>query len=575
MLLLVGVGLLLFWDASTSQGCSRGESCAGLVSKVLSGKDDFQHRDRQKEELQKKVSSADGQGSKSHRKKGVPISGDEKDRSNEVATFRKVVVEASVSFDDSVLLILNPDITFATRGNPIKELKCLFAERIQTNVLSIEHGFIRCDHPSPRKTMDGSNVTLLLYGKAQNSAATYGNLSWKKLVYNWVLLEDEGDALLFVKGISRTKKSSFPENLTCLYGNRIRTKVVASCQENVRCKLPPSHARAELVGKLVTLEMNNKAFPSVVRFYLPNFVSSAKSLGPLTGNSLQSDVQKPFHLCVCTMVWNGAKFLQEWVIYHSHLGVQRFFLYDNNSDDDIGSVMDSLQPYNVSRHPWPWLKTQEAGFSHCAIRAARECAWVAFIDIDEFMFPRNFVPPKKYISSEPPLHAMIKQYETYDLGRLGQLRISNFNFGPSGLTTLPKSGQIVNYICRLHAPKRVKSIVKVSAINIAYCSRVHHFDLKQGFMSAQCFRRDVVIHHYKYQVWEDFKMKFVHRAATFVADWQEREHLESFDRTPGLGTEAVEPPNWAHQFCDIEDTALRDYVLNASQLQSGGKLLWE
>jgi hypothetical protein len=40
---------------------------------------------------------------------------------------------------------------------------------------------------------------------------------------------------------------------------------------------------------------------------------------------------------------------------------------------------------------WPWLKTQEAGFSHCASQAMPICEWVAFIDLDEFLFPSSYM----------------------------------------------------------------------------------------------------------------------------------------------------------------------------------------
>lgn len=606
MLLVVALGLLLCWDASRSQGCSRNDSCGGVFlkhhSKGLSWKETLQHglarNDKTKLFRPHNVISADG-GPQSHKKdvsmfcfgENIPRYKStwgqvELDRARTAS--RKVVVEEAVSFKDSVLLILNPlllNLTDELRSYPIRELNCLFSGKLQTDAISFEGNYLHCKHPTSvsRKALTGSKVTFQLNKIAQISDAIYERVSFTKVVYDWVILENESDALLFVKGLARSKKSVAPEGLKCQFGDSITTEVVAFCQENVRCKLPPHNSYSKLVGKRVSLVLNNSAFPSAVKFYSCRSLSSIRSLSSyetyLTSQSYSQweslESRKSFHLCVCTMVWNGAKFMREWVIYHSHLGVQRFFIYDNNSDDDIVSVIKSLASYNVSRHLWPWLKSQEASFSHCAVRATKECSWVAFIDLDEFIFPKRFLNLENGSTSEPPVHAMIKQYNREDLGVLGQLKISNFNFGPSGLKTLPKSGQMVNYVCRMTLPKRVKSIVRAIAIDVTYCSRVHHFDLKEGFTTALAARREAIIHHYKYQVWEDFKFKFVRRAATFVTDWQNKKNLDSYDRTPGLGTEAIEPPDWAHQFCEVEDTALRDYVLNASQLQFAGKLLWE
>jgi len=44
----------------------------------------------------------------------------------------------------------------------------------------------------------------------------------------------------------------------------------------------------------------------------------------------------------------------------------------------------------VTVHAWPWLKSQQAGFSHCLLRAAPVCTWVLFADVDEFLRPGSW-----------------------------------------------------------------------------------------------------------------------------------------------------------------------------------------
>lgn len=91
------------------------------------------------------------------------------------------------------------------------------------------------------------------------------------------------------------------------------------------------------------------------------------------------------------MVYNGAKFLKEWVYYNSHLGVEKFIIYDNNSDDNLDEVVASLRSFNVTTKSWPWVKTQEAGFSHCSLLAQPDCTWMLFTDIDEYFFPKKLL----------------------------------------------------------------------------------------------------------------------------------------------------------------------------------------
>ncbi|KAJ6953305.1 hypothetical protein NC652_005108 [Populus alba x Populus x berolinensis] len=69
----------------------------------------------------------------------------------------------------------------------------------------------------------------------------------------------------------------------------------------------------------------------------------------------------------CAMVFDVAKFLREWVVYHSKIGVEKFVLYDNDSDDDLMKVIKELnqEGYSIERSFRIWPKTQEAGrFSH-------------------------------------------------------------------------------------------------------------------------------------------------------------------------------------------------------------------
>lgn len=70
----------------------------------------------------------------------------------------------------------------------------------------------------------------------------------------------------------------------------------------------------------------------------------------------------------------------------------------------------------------------------------------------------------------------------------------------------------------------------------------------------------MVINHYKYQAWEVFKEKLHYRVATYVADWRNEEKMGYKDRAPGLGTKALEPPDWLSWFCEVNDTRLRDWV---------------
>jgi hypothetical protein len=529
------------------------------------------------------------------------------------AAERPVFVDAAVSFPEHVLLLLNSTLFHEEEAgggessNPRKLLygdhqqeelvMCIYGAHVRTKVLAIDQGFVRCEHPSS-KTLKASLVGKFVSLQIQRlttrqqlpSKAQYDAISWKKVVYQIVVYEDEGFVLLFAKGIVVTKKGEAPQDLECVFGNTFRTQVTESCQENFRCPLPPPQQRDSFVGLLVHLQIaNGTRFPSVVRysrhttiirdnlhnsssnkaavaddFTKQASVSNIKTAADLERHGLEDleKSKKEMTVCACTMIWNGAKFLREWVMFHDRMGVERFFLYDNNSDDDLDSVVKSLQSsnFNLSRHVWPWLKTQEAGFSHCASQAMPICEWVAFIDLDEFLFPSSYIKglnqqsivgnqklnvdlssegnssssssmvvpianQERYQTTQEkhdaskhaagvstvetsvvgsPLQHMLVHQNSIVEGKMGQLKIPCFTFGASGLVTLPSSGQIVNYICRMRAPKRVKSIVRLVALSSTLCSQVHHFHLHSAFQEVRANIGQAAVYHYKYQVLKVF-----------------------------------------------------------------------
>lgn len=372
---------------------------------------------------------------------------------------------------------------------------------------------------------------------------------WDSLVYE-ALIDRDNTTVVFVKGLNlRPGRVSNASRFECVYGWDFRTPrfllrsdVVSIAQEIVRCNTPLS-----VLGGL-TRENNSVRVSVRIKGGKAILRSIAQ---PGHQPPLDSPNQKAHEMCICTMVRNQARSLKEWVVYHSKLGVEQWFIYDNNSEDDTASMVESLSDtgYNITRHVWPWIKTQEAGFAHCALRARHSCEWVGFIDVDEFFHLPSGLYLKDVLRNESRPE------------NVAELRVSCYSFGPSGLKKAPKQGVMVGYTCRVTAPERHKSIVRPEALNLTLINVVHHFHLREGFEFINMDRGVMVINHYKYQVWDVFKEKFYRRVATYVADWTEEQNVGSKDRAPGLGTRAVEPPDWSERFCEVQDTGLKDRVL--------------
>ncbi|XP_058090602.1 glycosyltransferase family 92 protein RCOM_0530710 [Magnolia sinica] len=392
-------------------------------------------------------------------------------------------------------------------------------------------------------------------------------LRWSSLAYESISTED--DVIVFAKGVNGRQGVNVPPSaLRCIFGNGVTTAVTSSVQEVFRCGKPDRPIPGDEVK--ITLEIRtesvDRAHPSVA-LYAPRQRTLAAEAEPAL-------------ICACTMMYNSGKFLREWVMYHATIGVERFVLYDNGSDDDMADVVEKLLEagYHVTTILWPWPKTQEAGFSHCAVSYRDTCKWMAFVDVDEFIFSPSWTnasqPSKHMLESFLPKSPSSSSSPSPSIG---QIALKCFEFGPSNRQSHPKEGVTQGYTCRRRIEQRHKSIVLLDAIDSSLVNVVHHFKLKDGYRTLRLSREVAAVNHYKYQAWLEFKKKFRRRVSAYVVDWRNPTNLASKDRTPGLGNNPIEPVGWAGKFCEVNDSRLRDVNRQWFGLESptGYKLAWE
>ncbi|CAA2934370.1 glycosyltransferase family 92 RCOM_0530710 [Olea europaea subsp. europaea] len=503
-------------------------------------------------------------------------------------------IENRVLFPDHVLLLVSSLKKDGLIKKSAKELECVYygktvlegnsngssGERdpsilVKQNVLSVDEydecrSIVRCPLPSMNYS---SVVNLGRRGKSGVLEEDTGSLmniqtvhSWENVVYAASL--DGNTAVVFVKGLNlRSDRESNPRKFSCHFGlgNRkidgrfmLRTKALTAAQEVVRCSLPRSvQANPDKAGGIrVTVGIITYGRSRIQEHVL---VPSVAKISSFKSEEKKKSEGK-YVLCACTMVWNQASALREWIMYHAWLGVERWFIYDNNGDDGIEEVIQELdlEGYNVTRHVWPWIKMQEAGFSHCVLRAKDECNWVSFMDVDEFFYfpyskPRHKRFRKFGYAGQNSLRTLVANISSSSRS-IAEIRTSCHSFGPSGLNSPPSQGVTGGYTCRLQSPERHKSIIRPDALDNTLLNVVHHFHLRKGFKYLNLHQSTAVINHYKYQVWEVFRAKFYRRVATYVADWQQNQNEGSRDRVPGLGTEAIEPPDWPIKFCEFGTT---------------------
>ncbi|HCJ08065.1 MAG TPA: glycosyltransferase family 92 protein [Lachnospiraceae bacterium] len=101
-----------------------------------------------------------------------------------------------------------------------------------------------------------------------------------------------------------------------------------------------------------------------------------------------SSNEKKYKVSICAIFKNEAPYLKEWIEFNHIIGIEHFYLYNNNSDDDYISI---LQPYIssglVTLVQWPKNQAQMECYNDCIVKYRSETQWLGFIDIDEFIVP--------------------------------------------------------------------------------------------------------------------------------------------------------------------------------------------
>jgi hypothetical protein len=103
----------------------------------------------------------------------------------------------------------------------------------------------------------------------------------------------------------------------------------------------------------------------------------------------------PLYLSVVTVFKNEVSYIGEWIEYHLRVGVDKFFLFDNDSTDHPKRVLcQYIEDGIVNYTHWPGKAQQIPVYTFCLQHLRRVTFWIAFIDVDEFIVPvsRESIP---------------------------------------------------------------------------------------------------------------------------------------------------------------------------------------
>ena len=208
-----------------------------------------------------------------------------------------------------------------------------------------------------------------------------------------------------------------------------------------------------------------------------------------------------YNLAVVAIMKNEGPYLQEWIEFHKLIGVEKFYLYDNESTDETQKI---LKPYIksglVDYTPFPGQKMQLPAYNDCIEKHKNETKWLAVIDLDEFIVPVKYDTLTDFLNEQ--------QSES-----IAQFIIPWIIFGSNGHKTKPDGLVIESYTKRGKHSWLYKSIINPRLVFNMSC---HEHDVAGRTVSVN--QSKVRCHHYHCKSWEEYKLKALRGDAWDGAD---------------------------------------------------------
>lgn len=261
-------------------------------------------------------------------------------------------------------------------------------------------------------------------------------------------------------------------------------------------------------------------------------------------------MQKKYYLAACCILKDEDPFIMEWLTYHSLIGVEYFYIYDNESanpliDNPIIQKFAGQGKLQVLRTPGKTM--QIPAYAHCLQNFGHSAKWLAFIDLDEFICPLE----------GSDIRPLLAGYEDY-----AALGLSWKCFNSGGHLSSPKGLIIKNYLERFPRESainlHIKSIVQPEKVSGVHTP--HSFWPKDGEAASSAGRRPItsgtamtpicwekaVVNHYILKSQEDAQRRMLRGRADIESDRPTVDN-DDFRR---MANEPVEPDGNITRFAD-------------------------
>jgi len=211
------------------------------------------------------------------------------------------------------------------------------------------------------------------------------------------------------------------------------------------------------------------------------------------------------YLSLCCIIKNESN-LEEFIIYYTLLGVQHFYIYDNDSSFPIKERLNrSFYQHYCTIIDFPGKNKQMDAYNHCVNSYRNNTEWLIVVDGDEYILPKE----------DDTLIDFLKKREEYHA-----IGINWVMFGTSFHNQKQPGFLVDNYrYCQKNMDRHIKSIIKPRFCTFIYNPHFSYLmdqtkavDAKGKKIDDFCYHYNdtidiIQINHYRFKSIEDSNEK--------------------------------------------------------------------
>ena len=281
-------------------------------------------------------------------------------------------------------------------------------------------------------------------------------------------------------------------------------------------------ALAEIIAGIIPHKVTRDRWRGILRFGLWKAIK-------LRYQMKHNRTSPTHYLAVCAIAKNEGPYFKEWIDWHHGQGVEKFYIYDNESTDCTRDVLaqyidSGLVEYNF----WPGQKQQLPAYDDCIERHRLDTRWLAVIDLDEFIVPIR----------DSSIPDFLKQMENFSA-----VEINWLVYG-SGGARKQSPGKVMDRFRKHSLPEHelnhhVKSIINPrcvccmigcheAACICGYAADSHGKIITKGRKKRRPLQDVIKINHYAIKSYEEFLAKRA-RGRARVNSQRDLSYFEQYD----------------------------------------------